>query len=346
MSPATNARTKAAAMKRVVIEMKLYGSLAIGLLLIPSFFASAAPAKPVAVRPADRSGTIVIPDRFLRRWDPVTVFFDSASGPAAGGPEDHAEKFATLAPEQPGAWTWLDAKTLQFRPAEPWPPLARFTVGAAGKTFNLTTLMAAPTSSQPSADAENLDPVEEIRLTFAEPMDTDALARMTTIELRALPGVGGGNSRWLNRDDFSVKPLQRKDRSDSATYVLALAHPIPFGTRAIVHLRLSLDDDSSESLVQIAFSTDEPFRIERVGCRGAKLPITPEGTRYTKDAACAAIPAASRCSSISRRCRGSSEPWKAATSSRSRPPSKGSTSPCTDARSRSTGASSPRLSIA
>src|ERR1700730_18452774 len=78
-----------------------------------------------AQRPAGAQGTIVVPDRFLRRWDPVTVFFAEDRGAAGGGPEDHPERFVALTPAHPGAFQWLDARTLQFRPAEPWPPLSR-----------------------------------------------------------------------------------------------------------------------------------------------------------------------------------------------------------------------------
>ena len=69
------------------------------------------------VRP---EGAVVVPEKFLRRWDPVTVFFDTDTGPAAGGPEDRPEKFFALAPLQPGAATWINARTLQFKPAEPF----------------------------------------------------------------------------------------------------------------------------------------------------------------------------------------------------------------------------------
>ena len=81
-------------------------------------------------------------------------------------------------------------------------------------------------------------------------MAPDALARMVQIELKTLPGVGAGaKSRWLDRDDFQVKALERRNRADQAGYSLALATPIPLGVRATVHLRLSLDDSSSESIV-------------------------------------------------------------------------------------------------
>ncbi len=31
-------------------------------------------------RPTESNGTVIVPDRFLRRWDPVTVFFDHGVG--------------------------------------------------------------------------------------------------------------------------------------------------------------------------------------------------------------------------------------------------------------------------
>jgi hypothetical protein len=34
------------------------------------------------VRP---EGAIVVPEKFLRRWDPITVFFDTDTGPGGGG---------------------------------------------------------------------------------------------------------------------------------------------------------------------------------------------------------------------------------------------------------------------
>src|SRR5712691_10493461 len=100
-------------------------------------------------RPESAKGTVIVPDRFLRRWDPVTVFLASDQGPAGGGPEDHPERFVTLSPPHPGAFAWLDARTLQFRPAEPWPPLSRFVWKAGPKTATLATLMVMPTASIP-----------------------------------------------------------------------------------------------------------------------------------------------------------------------------------------------------
>src|SRR5258708_15595715 len=70
----------------------------------PGAAASKAPSSGAARpggRPAHRSGTVVVPDRFLRRLDPVTVFFDRDLGPAAGGPEDDPARWVKVAPRHP-----------------------------------------------------------------------------------------------------------------------------------------------------------------------------------------------------------------------------------------------------
>ncbi len=240
---------------------------------------------PPLVRPAGATGTVVVPDRFLRRWDPVTVFFARDVGPAKGGPEDRPERFVTANPPHPGAFTWLDARTLQFRPAEPWPPLERFTWTVDGNTARFATLMEPPTGTIPSNNAERLEAVDSISLTFAEPLDELSLVRMVTVELRSLPGIGPEGSRWLKSDDFTLKVIERKSSSDAATYVLNLRSPIPLGMRAIVHLRLSLEDDPTLSFTEVTFSTAEPFRVASFGCDAVQVPVTPEGNRYAREQA-------------------------------------------------------------
>ncbi len=258
---------------------------AAGLGLFVVSHAAAAPDAAAPRRPAGAAGTIVIPDKFLRRWDPVTIFFVRDVGPAGGGAEDQPQRFVTMTPTHAGAFRWLDARTLQFKPAEPWPSLARISWKAEDASVTLMTLMAAPTATLPADDAEGLPPVEEITLTFAEPLEAGALAQMTTIEIRPLPGIGGAGARWLTKDDFTVKTVERKKPGDPATYVLVPKEPIPLGVRALVHLRLSLDDKTTDSFRQIAFSTGEPFRVVDAGCRDKQFPVTPEGTRYTKEQA-------------------------------------------------------------
>jgi uncharacterized protein YfaS (alpha-2-macroglobulin family) len=236
------------------------------------------------VQPA---GASIIPEHFLRRWDQVTFFFDTARGPAHGGPEHQPERFVTMVPAHPGAYTWLDSRTLQFRPAEPWPALSRFTFRSNQKSFGLITLMEAPTRTIPADHEEGLDPVERISLTFAEPLDPEALRKMVRIGLRPLPGIDESQTRWLDQKDFEVKVVERAQPRDPATYVLNLNRPIPSGQRVIVRLRLSAEDSASDTFKDVGFSTSESFRVTALGCSSERLPVAPEGVRYARDQALA-----------------------------------------------------------
>ena len=259
---------------------------ALVFLLATSSAVVAGPGPEAVKRPAHAKETVLVPDQFLRRWDPVTVFFDRDRGPAETGPEDRPERFVTLEPAHPGAFRWLDARTLQFRPAEPWPALRRFTWTVDGRAVSLATLMSVPAETVPRDGQEDLDPVDAVTLSFPEPLDVEALAKMVSVELRPLPGVGGGASRWLTGDDFQIKTQERRSRADRATYVLGFSSPIPLGTRAVVHLRLSLED-AAPSFKEITFATAQPFRVLGIGCREQRYPVTPEGTRYSREQALA-----------------------------------------------------------
>jgi uncharacterized protein YfaS (alpha-2-macroglobulin family) len=249
---------------------------------------SAGAAEPFAqseARPAGATGAVIIPDHFLRRWDPVTIFFARDVGPANGGPEDQPQRLVSMNPEHPGAFTWLDARTLQFRPAEPWPSLERFQWKAEEASVTLTTLMATPINTYPANASDGLSEVRQITLTFAEPLDSSALARMLSIELRPLPGIGVGDSRRLGATDYQIKTRERLSRQDTSSYILILNEPIPLGVRAIIHFRLSLDDSSEQSFYDISFSTAEPFRATAIGCREKRYPLTAQGSRYSREQA-------------------------------------------------------------
>ncbi len=266
-------------------------------VFLPLFFVAVA----LSAQVGKPGTTTVVPDEFLRRWDPLTIFFAAPTGPAAGGAEDAPARFVQLAPAQPGAFTWLDARTLQFRPAEPWPPLATVTVKVEGKSFRLSTLMAAPTASEPRHGAEGLPPIETIGLTFPEPIAPEALARALTIEHRPLPGLAGDDTRRLSRQDFEVKSVERAAPGDAASYVLRLRQPIPLGRKVFVRFALRLADATEKSAAlaaagaassagavsELVFATAEPFRAVRFGCRRTQLPVVASGARYPSEQALA-----------------------------------------------------------
>ena len=129
-------------------------------------------------------GARVVPERFLRSWDPVTLFFDRDIGPANGGPEDAPERTVTLTPVAPGAWQWLGPRALQFRPAEAWKPLQPVEIAADGVRTRLLPLLPMPVSASPSDQSDGIADLDRIALTFDEPVALEALARLISIEIR------------------------------------------------------------------------------------------------------------------------------------------------------------------
>ena len=221
------------------------------LLAAPAF----AQAPPQLDRLQRADGAAVVPDRFLRSWDPVTVLLPADAGPAGGGPEDHPERIATLDPPHPGAWTWLGARTLQFRPAEPWQPLRRETVTVGGRATALVPLLPLPVRTAPDGGDNGVAGLDTVALTFAEPVDLPALKRLLGIELLPQPGIPGA-PQTLAPADFDVRPMERAARADKQTYLVVLRRPVPDGRIARLRLRLSdapgLDDPTFELTVRSA----------------------------------------------------------------------------------------------
>ncbi len=259
-------------------------------LITAAVAATAPPPAHSATRPVAASGTLIVPDRFLRSWDPLTIFFARDTGPAKAGPEDDPERLVTLTPDQPGAWTWLDARTLQFRPADPWPPLTRFAVRAGGASASIDTLVNPPSETIPPAGETGLLPLAEITLVFPEALDAEALARMLSVQIRPLPGVASDGAATLSREDYAVRALERAAAADPARYVVRFREPIPWGRQVVLRLRLSLAD-AGEGVAELTFATAEPFRVVSVSpSYSRRLPVTAAGSRYDRDQAIAGPP--------------------------------------------------------
>src|ERR1700687_5552401 len=130
--------------------MKRFALFALALMAA-SFTQGADAQAPVAFDKLQRAdGAKVVPEKFLRSWDPVTLFFDRAIGPANGGPEDAPQRYVTMRPASAGAWQWLGPRALQFRPAEPWRPLQNIEIKGAGIDAHLLPLLPVPVSANPS----------------------------------------------------------------------------------------------------------------------------------------------------------------------------------------------------
>jgi hypothetical protein len=219
-------------------------------------------------RPAG-AGAVILPERFLRGYDPIAVYFPSDRGPGRGPADDGAARLA-IQPAWPGAWSWLDRRTLQFRPAEPWPALARFQVKADGQSRVLTTMMSAPSALLPPADSDGLLPFRNLTLTFPAALPLDALKRMLRLEVRDLPGLADSPRRVLER--FSLAALPRSSHRDPASYAVTLDEDVPEGKLLLVQLSLALGEEDKVLWVG-RLATRLPFHLSAIQCGGAQLQL-------------------------------------------------------------------------
>jgi uncharacterized protein YfaS (alpha-2-macroglobulin family) len=243
--------------------MKLLRLLPILLLLCAT---ARAQVPPQLDRLQRADGSHVVPDHFLRRWDPVTILFDTARGPAEGGPEDAPERLVSLNPPKPGAWTWLGPKTLQFRPAEPWEPLRREVVTLDGAATTLVPLLPVPTATGPANSDTGTADLDTIALQFDQPVDLGALARLLTVELRPQAAAGGNPSQVLTAADFTLRPLERSGRGDKQTIVVTLLQPILDGQVATLRLRLSDEPGLDDPIFDLPIKSALPFKLRDAYC--------------------------------------------------------------------------------
>src|SRR5688572_4694440 len=222
----------------------LRARLLVGALLFVAVGAIAAEQVYVAADREQRlasSKTEILPERFLRGYDPVTLYFPDNVGPG-NGPADDPSKIARIKPSWPGAWWWLDKKTLQFRPAEPWPALQRFAIESdRGASKVLSTMMAAPISMQPADGSTELRPFRTITVTFPQALPIEALKQMVKLEVRELPGLADSPRQAI--EQFSIAELPRRDHKQPAGYAITLDDEVPEGKLLVVTLALALGDE-------------------------------------------------------------------------------------------------------
>ncbi|HSA23749.1 MAG TPA: MG2 domain-containing protein, partial [Myxococcota bacterium] len=219
-------------------------------------------------RPQAR-GVSVLPERYLRGFDPITVYFPDDRGPGRGPADDGAARLS-IQPAWPGAWSWLDRRTLQFRPAEPWPALARFLVKAGGQSQVLTTMMSAPSAMTPPADSDELLPFRSLTLTFPAPLELAALKKMLRLEVRDQPGLADSPRRVV--EAFSLALLPRQNHREPAAYAVTLDQEVPEGKLLLVQVSLALGEED-KVLWTGRLATRLPFHLSAIQCGGAQLPL-------------------------------------------------------------------------
>ncbi len=233
------------------------------------------PAVAQDYRPADESqrppvnDARILPEQFLRGFDPVTVYFPDNVGPGKQ-PADDGAKLLKISPSWPGQYFWADRKTLQFRPAEPWPPLQRFAFEARGARRVLATMMSAPSAMSPYADSTNLLPFRTVTLTFPQPLPIGALKQMLTLEIRDLPGLADSPTRVVK--DFSLSQLPRHDQRSPAVYALTLEQEVPEGKQLRVTVSLALGEEG-KVLWTGRLSTRPAFHLQSIQCGSASFSL-------------------------------------------------------------------------
>ncbi|MDY7233218.1 alpha-2-macroglobulin [Hyalangium rubrum] len=244
------------------------------------------PAAAQDYRPADESQrpqggqARILPEQFLRGFDPVTVYFSDNVGPGKRAADDGA-KLLKLTPSWPGQYFWADKKTLQFRPAEPWPPLQRFAFEARDTRKVLATMMSAPSAMAPYADSTDLRPFRTLTLTFPQPLPLAALKQMLTLEIRELPGLADSPTRVVK--DFTLSQLPRESQRSPAVYAITLDEDVPEGRQLRVTVSLALGEED-KVLWTGRLSTRPSFHLQSIQCGSSSFGLV-GGASVPKDMA-------------------------------------------------------------
>ncbi|MFA6507518.1 MAG: hypothetical protein WCT14_15565, partial [Treponemataceae bacterium] len=228
---------------------------------------------------------VVVPDRFVRGYDPVTILYDAALGPASGGLVAGPSAFLSIEPAVDGEYRWTDARTIRFLPSMPWPPLKTFKVKIRDGAFSLSSMIAPPTSVTPASSSVNLEPFASIILTFPGALGSAELKKMLKIELRELPGVSSDGAQWLSDGDFSVSELEAGKTPTKVSYRVSLKKTVPYGKRVLLHVLLSPDPSLPDAMAVYYWETKAQFRLTGVGGGSSKLPVAATGASYSTDQA-------------------------------------------------------------
>ncbi|MEM7404513.1 MAG: alpha-2-macroglobulin family protein [Pseudomonadota bacterium] len=222
----------------------------------------------------------VVPSELLRPWDAVTFFFDkphpdAAPAPDVGGqPLDPSRVFVRW-PRHPGAFNWIDDRTLEFRPSEPWPALSVVDFELDGERVRLATMLDAPTSTLPQAGGGGLAPFDQLELSFPAPVDADTLRAQLEIAVRAAGDDGAGEP--IDGARLSVKTAALSGSAGTRARI-TLPATVTDGQTLLVQLKLARGE--AVPRWRAHFTTREPFRAVAFGCVKARFPVAAGGSHY------------------------------------------------------------------
>ncbi|TNE44141.1 MAG: hypothetical protein EP343_30785 [Deltaproteobacteria bacterium] len=247
---------------------------------------------------ADATSTNIVPQHFLRSYDTVTVVFAKDLGPAKPKAEDQGAKYLAFQPAVPGAYRWLDSKTLEFRPSQPWPALQHVRAFVpkglkhGGKVVSpasriLRTLLPSPTQLSPRQGESDVVNLKKIAITFPRPLPTEALGQSLRVEIRRLPGLEATRpDKVLRSGDWWLK--RRNRHNGPTTYWLVLKNDLPKARHITVRLQLALSMQNSSQPLPFwtsTFRTQKPFRLSQVTCGSDTVTLAQGRSRYMQEQA-------------------------------------------------------------
>lgn len=263
----------------------------IPLLILLAIVASLVAAEgryisPELTAPALKGKTkpIILPEKILREYDPITILFPNAVGPSNGGPEDFPEKFVKSSFSFPGEYQWIDNRTLVFRPASSWPGYRTITLQIGDVVQELNTFLAEPLEISPRKDSENLDDLGIISIRLKDQLDDSLLKEIFSLEVRPLPGLGKEKALFLTSEDYDIKKADGGNQKEGYVYSIVIRKPVDSGKRVLLHMRLTRDASLQDAEAVFSFSTRPDFTVTRVSLNGS-LPIGNGGATHSMEMA-------------------------------------------------------------
>ena len=225
----------------------------------------------------------VLPKTFLRQYDPITVTFTQPIGPQKAGAEDNGERYFTIRPQQTGAYKWLDSRTLEFRPAGPWPALSRLMVTVAPKASKkqwsknvqiLYTMLPRPSSMLPSPGSEDVKQLTKIKLTFPQALPVGRLKRAIRVQIDPFMGTSSKSRKILTYRHWWLKKMGQQ--SGKHAYWLIFRKALPKAKKITVKIRLAIWTKKTTYRIPMwsgSFRTQRPFFLQNISCNNQSVSI-------------------------------------------------------------------------
>ena len=225
--------------------------------------------------------TKVIPQQLVRIWDPITIFFTRDMRPVDEQGAALPENLVTIRPHVNGAYKWIDARTLQFRPARPWPVGQHLEVLADGQAFKLPVALEPPVRTLPAAGVATVSELSEVVLEFPHPVTAELIADRLKVRLTERAQHNPDHAKWRDLAFFKVKVLSTDRRKTRLS--VQFEAPIPSATHLDLALQLTSKKEGPKWTSRM--TTAREFRVIGIGCSNERWPVPRDGVTFSKSSA-------------------------------------------------------------